>query len=88
MKTQSIDTEFVAEKVQIKLLREKSVSEKLELIRSLSIMAIELSKMAIARTNKSLTEEEIDLLYIKYNFGQELADNVENYIKRAGYDNP
>ncbi|MBN2542000.1 hypothetical protein JXI42_03965 [bacterium] len=64
------------------------MSEKLELIRSLSIMAIELSKMAIARTNKSLTEEEIDLLYIKYNFGQELADNVENYIKRAGYDNP
>jgi hypothetical protein len=40
-----------------------------------------LSKRAIARANKDLSEEQVNLLFIEYHYGKDLAGRVEKYIK-------
>ena len=56
MMTQSADTHPGAEKALIELLRRKTTAEKLNQIRSLSRMTIQLSKRALARANPQLGE--------------------------------
>jgi hypothetical protein len=86
MKTQSIDTNSDIEKIQISLTREKDVSEKLRQICSLSQVAMQLSKRAIARANRNLGEDQIRFLFIKYHYGKELAQRVEKYIKKRNHE--
>ena len=81
MRTQSIDTHPDAEKVLISLLRKASISKKLSQVRSLSMTTIQLSKRAIARSNENLNEEQVNLLFVKYHYGKDLADRVKKYIK-------
>ena len=82
MKTQSIDTYPETERVLISLIRKESLSKKLSQILSLSQTTIQLSKRAIARTNKNLDVDQIKLLFINYHYGKELAERVKNYIDK------
>jgi hypothetical protein len=82
MKTQSIDTGVDAEKVQIALIRGKSISEKFSQILFMSQTAIQLSKHAIKRANKDLDATQIDLLFIEYHYGKELSERVENFLNQ------
>ena len=79
MKTQSKDTGVDAERVQISLIRGKSISEKLSQVLLLSQTAIHLSKRAIRRANKDLDASQIDLLFIEYHYGKDLAEKVEKF---------
>lgn len=83
MKTQSIDTGIGAERVQISLIRRKNFSQKLSQVLLLSQTAIQLSKRAIKRANKDLDTSEIDLLFINYHYGKDLAERVQKYLARS-----
>jgi len=86
MKTQSIDTRLEAEEVLISLLRKASVARKFTQIRSLSQTTLQLSRRAIARTNKELSERQIDILFVSNHYGKEIATDLENYLNRIEYE--
>lgn len=87
METISADTHPKAEKVLISLLRQKSKARKFSQVRSLSQLTIQLSKRAIARANKNLGEKEIDLIFIKYHYGNDLAEQVKKYLDQKDHEN-
>ena len=82
MRTPPLDTRPEAEKVLISLLRKSKTSKKFAQIRSLSQTAIQLSRRAIARANRDLSEEQIDLRFITLHYGKELANNVKKKLDR------
>ncbi|HDL19449.1 MAG TPA: hypothetical protein ENH29_10375 [Bacteroidetes bacterium] len=84
MRTQSEDTDPKAEKVLIALLRKASIAEKFAQVRSLSKMTMQLSRRAIARVHPELNEEQIDLLFIEYHYGKDLAERLAKSL--AGKD--
>ena len=81
MRPQSFDTNPDAEKKQISLIRKMSVREKFSQVCSLSSVIMQLSKRAIARANSNLSKKEIDLLFIEYHYGKDLAARVKKYLE-------
>jgi predicted Zn-dependent protease len=82
MKTQSADTHPVTESKLIELLRRKRPAEKMQQVRSLSGMAIQLSRRAIARVNPELRKQELDLLFIRLHYGEPLARRITEYLRK------
>jgi hypothetical protein len=82
MRTQSIDTHPKIEKVLISLIQNKSIANKINQIVSLSQTTIELSKRAILRNNNELNENQINLLFINYHYGKDIAKRVEKYLNQ------
>ena len=62
-----------AEQVQLRLLREKSPSERAGMALRDSAEIIQLAKRAIQRVNPGLTESEIGRRFIELQYGKELA---------------
>ena len=81
MKTQSIDTHIKSEEVLISSLREKSTATKFSQIRSLSQLTVNLSKRAIARANKGINDQQLNLIFIDLHYGQELANKVKKRLE-------
>ena len=86
MKIQSPDTAGSAEQVLIDLQRKKSVSQKLEQVRSLSGMVMGLSRRAIDRAKKPTNETEANLLFVELHYGAELADRLKRYLQTRQHD--
>jgi len=82
MSTLPLDIQPEAEKILISLLRNANTAQKFAQIRSLSQTTIQLSRRAIARANRGLSEEQIDLRFITLHYGEELAYNVEKFLDR------
>ena len=76
------DTHPDAERVQIELIRRKTVSERFALVRSLTAFVIDLSRRAVARANPDLDDDELRLKFIEINYGAELAQRVRDYLKK------
>jgi hypothetical protein len=76
------DTHPDAERVQIELIRKKTVSERFALVRSLTAFTIELSQRAIANANPHLSPDELRLKYIEFVYGKELAQRVRDYLSK------
>ena len=81
MISQSPDTSGQAERVQIELIRESSVSRRISKVRSLSQTTIYLARRAIQRTNPSLSKREIDMTFVANHYGDELAKRLRSYIE-------
>ena len=81
MISQSPDTTPEAEKVQIELIRESSVSKRISRVRSLSQTAIYLSRRAIQRTNPSLSDREVDFAFVELHYGKDLAERLRSYME-------
>jgi hypothetical protein len=79
-KTQSSDTHPEIEKVYVDLIRTASVVEKFSQVRALSKTALQLSRRAISRANKGLSEDEIDLLFVSHHYGEKLARGLKRYL--------
>ena len=79
--TQSIDTHPKAERVLISLIRKASPARKLSQVRSLSQIMIQLSKRAIARANKNIDEQEVDLIFVAHHYGSSLAERLRQYLE-------
>jgi len=82
MISQSPDTTPQAEKVQVELIRESSVSKRVSRVRSLSQTTMYLSRRAIQRTNPLLSEREVDLAFVANHYGKNLAERLRLYMKR------
>lgn len=82
MISQSPDTALQAERVQIELIRESSVSRRISRVRSLSQTAIYLSRRAIQRTSPSLSKRELDLAFVANHYGEKLAERLRLYMGR------
>ncbi len=80
MRTQARDTNPSIEKVQIELLRKATVARRLELGFSLSQAALELAREGIRRANPDASKENLGLIFVELNYGQELADRVRSYL--------
>jgi len=87
MKTQSIDTHQKTERMLISLLKNKSTAKKFSQIRSMSQTTIQLSKRAISRVNKSFDENQINMLFINYHYGKDLAERVKKYLNWNSHEN-
>ena len=49
---------------------------------------MQLSRRAIARANPDLSEKQIDLLFVAYHYGDNLALNLEKYLdKNSNHEN-
>ena len=70
-----------AEAVLIELLRNATVAERVARMRSLTSMAIDLSRRAIARANPELSDEEVGLKFVELHYGKDLAGRVRRYLK-------
>jgi hypothetical protein len=82
MKTQSIDTHPQIEQIQISLLKKQSVAKKFAQVCSLTQTTIQLSKRAIARENQNLDDKQINILFITYQYGKDLAVRVDEYLNK------
>ena len=82
MSKQLSDTHPKAEEFQISLFRRASVAERLSRTRSLSRTVIQLSQRAIARANPTLNEQEQNLLFVAYHYGNDLAERLREYVNR------
>ncbi len=87
MKTQSIDTRPETERMLISLLKQESVAKKFSQIRSMTQTVIQLSKRAISRANKTFDENRINLIFIEYHYGKDLAERVGKYLNLNGHEN-
>lgn len=82
MRTQSADTNPKVEKFQISLIRQASIAKRIARMRSLSQTVVQLSRRAIMRANPDLSEQELNLIFVSYHYGTELADRLRKYLDR------
>ena len=82
MHEQISDTDPKIEKVLIDLIRQKTISQKLGIVLQLSSFTINLSKRALARRYHEKSQRELDLLFVKFHYGEDLAKKVKQYLKK------
>jgi|WetSurMetagenome_2_1015567.scaffolds.fasta_scaffold1681315_1 hypothetical protein len=80
------DTNPKIEDIQINLMRKMNIRQKFSLIKSLSSLTISLSKRAIARRKPKLSKLEQDLLFVKYNYGEDLYKKVRGYLLKLPHN--
>lgn len=76
-----LDTNPEAEEFQISLIRKASIAKRALLMRSLSKTVIQLSRRTISRANPGLNEEEVNLIFVANNYGDDLAKRLSKYLK-------
>jgi RNase P protein component len=76
------DTTSDAESMLIRLLQNKPASDRLKDAVAASNRVARQCKEAIRRNNPDCTEEDVKLLFIALNYGQEIADNVRAYVSK------
>lgn len=86
MRTQLSDTNPKIEDIQINLMQQKSVPQKFAVIDSLSSLTIRMSKRAIARKNPNLSKRELNLLFVKFNYGEELYEKVSKHLPKSSHE--
>ena len=86
MKTQSVDTHPAAEAVQIDLLRKAAVARRFALTASLTQTTIELSRRALRLRYPNANEEEIALMFVSLNYGDDLARRLKEHLSRANHE--
>jgi hypothetical protein len=74
------DTRPEVERLQMELLRKASPAARFARARSLSLTAIQLAKRAIGRQGRGMTQTEIDLQFVRLNYGEALADAVARHL--------
>ncbi len=82
MVTQSVDTHPEIEKVQLSLIKKASISKRLSRARSLSQSVIQLSRRAIMRANPDLSQEDVNLAFLEYHYGNDLSCSVREYLRK------
>ena len=82
MITQSSDTHPRMEELQVLLIRSASTARRISSVRSLSGSAIRLSRRAIKRANPDLNEKELNLKFVSYHYGENLAALLREYMDK------
>lgn len=76
------DTHPDVEKMQILLLRQATMAKRFSIMCSLSQTAISLARRAIKRANPDLSQRQLDVLFVRYHYGDELADRFQSYLEQ------
>jgi hypothetical protein len=83
--TMLTDTHPDAEKVQIELLRRATPEQRLRMALNLTATVVNLSRRTIAELNPDLSPEEVNLKWVEFCYGKELAARLRSYLqKNAG----
>jgi|WetSurMetagenome_2_1015567.scaffolds.fasta_scaffold86954_2 hypothetical protein len=80
MQLHTVDTSKQFEDIYLNLLSKRTIPEKFKLIESISSLVIRLSKKAIRDANPTLSKTDLDLLFIKLNYGDVLHDKLKKYF--------
>lgn len=86
MRTQSVDTDSKTEAVWIAMLRKAALARKFAQVRSLSEVAMSLSRRAIERRNPHLSQTELRVLFVRHFYGADLADRFGEYVKNRTHE--
>lgn len=84
MATQSRDTHPEAERVQIELLRQKTIAQRFGIARMLSDTVMRLSRRAIREAHPGISEVELHILFVELNYGKQLAECVRKNMEEGG----
>ena len=76
----SADTSPEAEEIQIELLRQATIAHRFRLVRSLSSTTRFLAWQGLRQANPTLSDIEIDLLFVHHHYGAELANSLRQYL--------
>lgn len=89
MRTQSMDTSPEAERVQIELLRKASITRRFAIMQAWSQFIVEANRQHIRKAHPDASEEELALIFVAQQYGQELADKLRADLarRRQGGDN-
>ncbi len=82
MRSRFEDTHPDAEKVQLELLRQATVSQRLTLALSLSQTVIGLAKRAIRRRYPNESEQENLIRFVSLHYGREIAGRLAADLSR------
>jgi hypothetical protein len=87
MKTLLQDTSPEVEQKLMEMLRRQTPTERLSKTLYITSVTLNLSRRAIARANPGKSKRELDLLFVEYHYGKELAERVKKHIdmKDAGW---
>lgn len=75
------DTDPEAAEVQWEIMRRMTDSQRFSLMGTLTTTVIGHAKRAIAQANPGASQREIDLIFIRTHYGQELASEVQAYLE-------
>lgn len=70
------DTHPDAERVQVRLFRRATVSQRLRPVRQTSAAVIRMSKAAIARAHPEWSARQVDVAFVELHYGRDLAIRV------------
>jgi len=76
----SADTSPEAEKFQVQLLRQATVARRFQLVRSLIATTRQLAWAGIKKANPTASDEEVDLLFVAFHYGEDLATRLRGYL--------
>jgi len=83
---QSGDTHAEAEAAWIAMLREAKPHQKFAQVRSLSQTVLSLSRRAISRKNPHLDETSLRCLFVRYQYGEALAEGLAQYLRDRSHE--
>jgi hypothetical protein len=81
MHTKQSDTHPEIEKVQLSLIRKANIAKRIARARSLSQTTAKLSWRAISRANPGLSEQELDIAFVAYHYGTDLAERLKQSLE-------
>ena len=70
------DTHTDVERMQVRLFRQATVSQRLRPVRDTSDWAIRASKRAIARNHPKWSTDEVSVAFVRLHYGEDLAAGV------------
>lgn len=82
MRTQSPDTSPEAERVQIELVRNMTVAQRMSRVRSLKRTTIQLSRRAVRRVHPNLDEDGVSAMFVELHYGHDRAERYRVALTR------
>jgi hypothetical protein len=79
------DTTEDAERVQVALFRAAPVARRLQVALALSAATIGLARRSLGRARPGLSPREVDLLFVEWHYGRDVADGLRTDLGRRHY---
>ena len=82
MQTPLDDTHPKIREMQISLIRKAGIARRIMDMRSLSKTVVNLSRRAVSRRHPECSQQEIDLIFVRLHYGDDLAGRLRAYLDR------
>lgn len=77
------DTNPKVESILIEMISKLTVSQRLAKTLSFSSAVLNLSKRAIYRANPGKSKSELDLIFVRLHYGDDLADKLKTFLQNS-----